>query len=121
MKESRISEDIIDVITDKVASNDYFLEVQEQLNTPHKRIKYVRDHMKYVAPIEKVLNKSEVLQGRSKDVIHYVPLTESIKNLFEDPSCIKMMKQIHKKTVLMMPDSEKAPIPVCTNLTGTNK
>ena len=93
MKESQISEDIIDVITDKVTGNDYFLEVQEQLNTPHKRIKYVRDHMKYVAPIEIVLNKSEVLQGRSKDVIHYVPLTESIKNLLEDPSCIKMMKQ----------------------------
>ena len=37
-----------------------------------------------------ILNKSDVKLGRKKDVIHYVPIEDTIRNLVEDSSFIQM-------------------------------
>ena len=49
--------------------------------------------MQYVAPVEILLNKSEVDKGMKKDVLHYVPLEAAMKNLLEDKSLIQMFKR----------------------------
>ena len=97
-----ISQDSINDIVKKVLDDDCFLKAQEQLRTQYKRTKYVRENMHYVAPIEILLNKSEVERGEKKDVIHYIPLIESIKNLMEDRSVMKMLdnQRNDKKSVI---------------------
>lgn len=89
--------DVTEVQVNKIVNNvlgeDSFLKAHERLNTQHKRLKFVKDHMKYVAPLEIVLNKSEVERGVKKDCIHYVPLDSALKNLLEDKSTIGMMKK----------------------------
>ena len=101
-KISSISQDSIDDIVKEVLDEDCFLKAQEQLQTQYKRTKYVRENMQYVAPIEILLNKSEVKRGEKKDVIHYIPLIDTIKNLLEDRSVIKMLENYKsdKKSVI---------------------
>ena len=81
----------IDEIVRNVIKDDFFQNAQEKLNTQYKRTKYVKENMKYVEPLEIVLNKSEVERGERKDVIHYVPIIETLKNLMEDKTVIKML------------------------------
>ena len=42
--------------------------------------------MKYIPPREIVLNATKVKLGAKKDVVHYIPLQESMKTLLEDES-----------------------------------
>ena len=97
-----ICQDSIDDIVKKVLDDDCFLKAQEQLRTQYKRTKYVRENMQYVAPIEILLNKSEVERGEKKDVIHYIPLIDTIKSLMEDRSVMKMLEnqKSNKKSVI---------------------
>ena len=55
-----------EIIQDLV-SNNKFLKAQESLNSEYKRTKFIQENMKYVAPIELILNKSDVKLGRKKD------------------------------------------------------
>ena len=81
--------DIEKVVKD-VIQNDKFLKAQISLNSEYKRTKFIQENMSYVGPCEIVLNKEAVQQGRRKEVLHYVPITDSVKNLLEDPSLNKM-------------------------------
>ena len=81
----------IDEIVRNVIKDDFFLIAQEKLNTQYKRTKYVKENMKYVDPLEIVLNKSGVERGESKDVVHYIPIIDTLKNLMEDKTVIKML------------------------------
>ena len=85
-------EEVNEIVKD-VVEDDFFIRAQSKLNTQYKRTKYVQENMKYCAPIEILLNKSEVEKGLAKDVIHYVPLDLSIKTLVEDASMIQMMEK----------------------------
>ena len=71
--------------------------------------KYVTDNMQYVAPMELLLNKSEVEKGRKKDVLHYVPLKSAVKNLLEDESYIQMIRREKNKQQLR-PSAENGKI-----------
>ena len=90
-------EDVDEIVRD-VIEDDFFIRAQSKLNTQYKRTKYVQENMKYCAPIEILLNKSEVERGLAKDVIHYVPLDLSIKTLVEDASMIQMMEKERGKS-----------------------
>ena len=92
LTENEANKIIRDVIED-----DFFLKAQEKLNTQYKRTKFVQDEMQYVAPVEILLNKSEVDKGQKKDVIHYVPLEAAVKNLLEDKSSLQMFERERNK------------------------
>ena len=91
LQETRsISQEEVDKIIEDVIEDDFFLKAQKHLNTDYKRSKYIKENMQYVGPIEILLNKTEVEKGEKKDVIHYIPLQEALKNLMQDGSVIKM-------------------------------
>ena len=90
---SSLSEDDRNKIVRDVIEDDFFLKAQEELNTQYKRNKYLTRNMQYVAPVEILLNKSEVEKGKRKDVLHYVPLEAAMKNLLEDRSFIQMFRR----------------------------
>ena len=69
-------------------------KAQELLNSQYKRTKFVKQSMQYVAPVELILNKTEVEVGKPKDVVHYVPLITSLSNLLMDKTLSKMMSKI---------------------------
>ena len=70
--------------------NDSFLKAQLKLDTEFKRLKYIKENMKYVGPEEVVLNKEGIRRGEKKESYHYVSLVETFRNIIEDPSFIKM-------------------------------
>ena len=89
-----ISEADVDRVVKEVNDvNDFYTIAHEKLNTEYKRNKYIQEHMTYVAPKEILLNKSEVRRGAKKDVVHYIPVTEVVKNILEDRSYVHMMLQ----------------------------
>jgi hypothetical protein len=94
---SNLSQEEVDEIVRNVMEDDFFLKAQEQLDTQYKRTKFVRENMTYVAPVEILLNKSEVERGLPRDVIHYIPLQEALRTLLEDKSTIKMFERERKK------------------------
>ena len=49
-----------------------------------------------MAPVEIILNKSEVDNGQAKDVLHYIPLDVALKNLLEDRSLVKLFEEEEK-------------------------
>ena len=82
----------VDKIIDETIKDDFFIKAQEELNSGYKRNKYIKDNFKYVSPVEILLNKSEVDMGLKKDVLHYVPIEESLRLLLEDKTFIEMME-----------------------------
>ena len=82
-----------DIVTE-VFGEDLYLKAQELLNSQYKRTKFVKQSMQYVAPVELILNKTEVEVGKPKDVVHYVPLITSLSNLLMDKTLSKMMSKI---------------------------
>ena len=92
-----LSVDEVNKIVKDVIEDDFFLKAQEQLNTQYKRTKYVQENMRYVGPVEILLNKSEVEKGQKKDVIHYVPMEAAMKNLLEDKSVRRMFQAEENK------------------------
>ena len=79
------------VITD-VFENDAFMTAQRKLNSEYKRIKIIQESPTYIAPKEIILNKSEVKNGQRKEVLHYISILDSFKNLVQDPSFCKMLE-----------------------------
>ena len=86
-----ISHAEIEKVVQDVFQNDQFLKAQLELSSEYKRRKFVQQNMTYVGPKEVVLNPEEVGKGMKKEVLHYVPIDETIKNLLEDPSFNKML------------------------------
>ena len=81
----------VERVVKEVIHNDQFLDAQIKLSTDYKRKKFIKENMSYVAPQEIVMNKQEVKEGKRKEVVHYIPVTETFKTLVEDPTMIKMM------------------------------
>ena len=75
-----ISEAEITKILSDVADKDAFLDAQLSLDSDYKRIKYLKDHFKYVEPKEIIFNPREVREHNSpKAILHYVPIIETVK------------------------------------------
>ena len=51
----------------------------------------MKENFLYCAPVEIVLNRSEVDKGLPKDSFHYIPVDKAFKTLMEDKSFIEMM------------------------------
>ena len=97
MEVENLSGEEINKICKDVFEEDFFIKAQQQLNTQYKRQKFVQDKMKYVPPVEIILNKSEVEKGVMKDCIHYIPVDATLKNLLEDKSAVKMFENEKKR------------------------
>ena len=82
-------------VTDKIVADTFgdneLLKAQQELNTGYKLNKFVQENFQYCAPLEIVLNKSEVEKGIPKDSFHYIPVDEAFKTLVEDKSFNEMM------------------------------
>lgn len=69
----------------KVFNNDLFYTACDEENgifrSKHMRQKFVKDHMKYVEPVEIKMNTTS-----STEYYHYIPLKSTLKNLMSDPS-----------------------------------
>ena len=90
LRNANLQENDINTIVKEVLLDDNMLNAQKELNTTYKQKKFVQDHFKYVAPVEIVLNKAEVLKGDIKDSFHYIPVVESVKALVEDETFLKV-------------------------------
>ena len=86
-----MTEEMINQVLSEVTDEDEFLRAQQNLDTEYKRTKFVQEHFKYIAPVEIVLNKEEVLRGESKEVFHYIPVTHSFQHLLEDTTFNEMI------------------------------
>ena len=87
-----LSIDEVNKVVSDVVHDDFFLKAQKELNTEYKREKFVQEKFNYCSPMEILLNKSEVAKGLKNDIIHYVPLKDSIRALLEDKSYLHMMQ-----------------------------
>ena len=84
---------------------DPFLNAQETLDTESKRKKFISENFKYIQPIEIILNESEVKEGKAKDVVHYIPMLESLKTLVEDETFQTALAQSNVDVDSPNPDS----------------
>ena len=74
-----------------VAENDEFLDAQTSLISEHKRMQYISDNFTYIPPEEIVLNGEDVkLNKARKDVIHYVSVVDSLRNLLQDSTFVAL-------------------------------
>ena len=107
-KHTNLEAEVVDKILLDV-EDDMCLKALTSLNTQYKRTKYVQENMKYVAPVEIVLNKSEVQKGQKKDVLHYVPIDLSVKALVEDKTMVQVMEG-NKDNMSLISDSKLVDI-----------
>ena len=98
LRNVNMTESEIDKVVQEVITDDDFLKAQQALNTEFKRNKFIQTNFKYVPPIEIVLNKEEVLLGEAKDVVHYIPVTESFQHLMEDKTLNDVLEKKRKST-----------------------
>ena len=96
----------IDKILENIFNNDPFLNAQLRMNTEYKRLQYIRENAVYVHPKEILLNKTETLKGKKKEVYHYVSIVDTFRNLIQDPSFLKMVElnQLNTKTTNAISD-----------------
>ena len=92
-----ITDGQVEEIVKKSIVEDDYLKAHIQLDTEYKRNKFIQENFKYVAPVEIVMNEEEVKQGFKKDVIHYIPIKESLRSLLEDQSLITVLDQEREK------------------------
>ena len=92
-KNPDISESEIQRIIGDVEKNDTFLEAQTKLNSEYKRVEFLKDNFNYVAPQEIVLNPKQVEDKKApKDVVHYVSIIDTFKNLIQDSTYNEMVE-----------------------------
>ena len=92
-----VSEEQIETIVREVLTEDRMLSAQKELDTDHKRNKFIRDNFKYTSPHEIVLNQDEIKRGAAKDVFHYVPITETFKHLVEDETFTDVLEKVREE------------------------
>ena len=80
-----------------VLEDDIIIKAQENLNSEHKRNKYLSQNFVFVKPEEIILNQDEMARGEKKESFMYIPVKESIKALLEDSSFNKMMEEVRNK------------------------
>ena len=99
-----LSEEQIGAVVSDTFGEDEFMQAQIDLNTEYKLTKYIQEHFQYIAPVEIVLNKDEVVRGKPKDVVHYVPICESFKALIQDKSLNEVWRSHREKNNLQEDD-----------------
>ena len=80
-----------------ILDNDVSIKAQENLNSEHKRNKFLSENFKIVKPQEIILNPDEMLRGEKKESFMYVPVKENFKTLLEDSSFYKMMEEVRNR------------------------
>ena len=60
------------------------MKAQELLATEPARKKFIRENFPYIEPREIVLNSEEVDRGKLKDIVHYIPIKETLKFIYGD-------------------------------------
>ena len=90
LRNANLQENDINAIVEDVLMNDDMLNAQKELNTTYKQKKFVQEHFKYVAPVEIILNKADVLKGAIKDSFHYIPTVDAFKALVEDETFVSV-------------------------------
>ena len=93
LKVPGILEEQINAIVQESVMDDEYLKAQAELNSEFKRKKYIQQNFKYINPVEIVLNKEEVKKGALKEVVHYIPIKESVKALLEDKGLNQVIEQ----------------------------
>ena len=85
-------------ILDRFSSLNYFSEIHESgpLRLVYAREKFYSESQFYVRPVAYVLN-SEVVMSENCNAFHYIPLLESIKNLFRNDTIRKQFSNPEKK------------------------
>ena len=89
-KSGGLSKEEIDKIIKDVEQNDDFLDAQQTLDSEYKRKQYLKENFVFVPPEEIVLNPKEIKEKKAKDVVHYINVIESFKNLVQDSSFVAM-------------------------------
>ena len=84
-------EDMIENIIDEALRDDQFIKAQKELSSQYRRNKYIKENFNYVPPVEIVLNKNDVRNGKPKDVVHYISVTESFGNLVQDRTFCELL------------------------------
>ena len=103
-----ITEDQTKTVIKEVIEDDLFVIAQQKLNSEFKRTRYIQENMTYIEPREIILNSREVRLGAKKEVIHYVPVTESLKALLEDESFNNLLANSNPR--------QEWPIIMCINI-----
>ena len=80
-----------------ILDDDVSIKAQENLNSEHKRNKFLSENFKIVKPQEIILNPDEMLRGEKKESFMYVPVKENFKTLLEDSSFYKMMEEVRNR------------------------
>ena len=88
-----LSDEMVEKIVKDSLGEDDFIKAQQELSSVYKREKFIKEHFKYVAPVEIILNSEEHKNGAPKDCLHYVPVTQSFKNLMEDKSLCEVLEK----------------------------
>ena len=81
---SSMTVEMVNHIVEEVIEDDDFIKAQQTLDTEYKRKTFIKENFKFIEPQEIILNAEGVKKGEAKDVIHYIPVTESFKHLLED-------------------------------------
>ena len=86
-----ISMESIEKVLEDVMSNDAFLNAQISLDSEYKRVNYLKENFVYVEPKEIIFNPKEAKQGHEpKAAMHYVPIDQTVKNIVQDSTFLKM-------------------------------
>ena len=86
-----ISDDVVEEIIADLESGDAFLKAQADLDSDYKRLQYLKENFVYIAPEQIVLNQVEMKRdGCAKEVMHYVSIVETMKNLVKDNTFIEV-------------------------------
>jgi len=84
LSEHNVQSDVIPEIVEKVCGDSNFYLYQRQLSTDFLRKKFYREHFHFTE-----LKQVPFLSTDSKETgqhFHYVPILETIKNMFHDPT-----------------------------------
>ena len=86
-----IDQNELDSVLLELNDKDPFMRAQELLSTETSRKKFVYENFDYIAPLEIVLNQDEIDRGKPKETVHYVPIHETLKVIFGDPTYQKVV------------------------------
>ena len=78
---------------------DPFLTAQENLKTENARNQFIEQNFTHIPPVEIVLNEQGYRLGEKKDVVHYIPIKETLKAIYADKT--------YQDAVLRSNDKEK--------------
>ena len=72
---------------------DPFMKAQEMLATETARKKFVCENFPYIEPREIVLNSEEVDRGKLKEIVHYIPIKETLKTIYGDKTYQEVLRK----------------------------